>query len=562
MTNIRKKILNTLISHDYEPVSETEISCNAHNKDQDYSLFFKKKIDVGNASIEFLLNFSDLSLLSFPSVYLSSGQLDRLQVQFSHIKQPIPHLTLSSILYTNEKLFFICYQLNNESVVPRTDLTKFVALVEQYLYTFFSKLVDKEKYVGEYADDFGGVIIGLAYATNPEVKEWPLIKCKPGFLFDGKKGIFILEVSKDKKPDFTGLLNSSNKVTIEKLINCIQKWDNNAYRILMHYLKKKQPLNKLVISWKNFLAGIAFEWPREEGKSLKYQDNIRLLQNPVTFHNILLVDFKSGVLRNLPTKFNRGLLDKKIFQVGLGAVGGYVADALVKIGAGLEKKFTIVDNDTLKIENIGRHLLGFEYLDYHNKAEAFKAYIQKQTFHKAKHIETDNRNINNYSSDDFQRNKFDLIVDATGSIEVQEYINEVVQSIPISERPIILHLWVFGNGECVQGLWVQPSQQHPFKACISCLGSSGSGLHPDYIPVADLTPEQGVGVCSAYTPYAVSCGMMAASLGINMILEWCETGKVANNYQTRYSSHYHGKQIPDFSVPVNPQCPFYGVKHE
>ncbi|WP_232001269.1 ThiF family adenylyltransferase [Neisseria canis] len=562
MANIRSKIIKTLIPLGYKLVSITEISCNAYNTNRDYPLFFKKKIDVGNTSIEFLLNFSDFSLLSFPSVYLSSGQLDRLQMQFSHIKQPIPHLTLSSILYINEKLFSICYQLDNESVVPRTDLKKLVALVEQYLYTFFSKLVDKEKYVEEYTVDFGGVIIGLVNATNPEVKQWPLMKRKPKFLFDGEKEIFILEISEDKKPDFTSLLNSSNKVTIEKLINCIQKWDNNAYGILMHHLKKKQPLNKLVISWKNFLAGIAFEWPREEGKSLKSQDNIILLQNPVTFHNILLVDFKSSVLRNLPTKFNQGLLDKKVFQVGLGAVGGYVADALVKIGAGLEKKFTIVDNDTLKIENIGRHLLGFEYLDYHYKAAAFKAYIQKQTFYKAKHIETDNRNINNYSSDDFQRNKFDLIIDATGSIEVQEYINEVVQSIPISERPIILHLWVFGNGECVQGLWVQPSQQHPFKACIACLGSSGSGLHPDYIPVADLSPEQGVGVCSAYTPYAVSCGMMAASLGVNMILEWCETGKVVNNYQTRYSSHYHGKQIPDSSVPVNPLCPFYGVEHE
>ncbi|VEI47546.1 Uncharacterised protein [Actinobacillus equuli] len=62
--------------------------------------------------------------------------------------------------------------------------------------------------------------------------------------------------------------------------------------------------------------------------------------------------------------------------------------------------------------------------------------------------------------------------------------------------------------------------------CISCLGISGNGLSEKYLPIQDLNTEQRIGVCSAFTPYAVSGGMMASSLGVNMILEWLEIGAV------------------------------------
>lgn len=96
-----------------------------------------------------------------------------------------------------------------------------------------------------------------------------------------------------------------------------------------------------------------------------------------------LIDFKSSILRNLPAKSQNGLLGKKVFQVGLGAVGGYIADSLIKIGAGIDDEFTIIDNDTLSVDNVGRHLLGMKYIGK-SKSQAFKEYAQKQTFKQLK----------------------------------------------------------------------------------------------------------------------------------------------------------------------------------
>ena len=51
---------------------------------------------------------------------------------------------------------------------------------------------------------------------------------------------------------------------------------------------------------------------------------------------------------------------------------------------------------------------------------------------------------------------------------------------------------------------------------------------------------------------------MAASLGINMILEWLQTGKVVNNYQTRYSSIDIKDKIQDITLTRHKECRFCG----
>ncbi|UKH19602.1 hypothetical protein D1110_06265 [Actinobacillus pleuropneumoniae] len=273
-----------------------------------------------------------------------------------------------------------------------------------------------------------------------------------------------------------------------------------------------------------------------------------------------LIDFKASILRSLPKKSKNGLLDKTVFQVGLGAIGGYMADALTKLGAGVTNDFTVIDDDILSIDNIGRHLLGIEYIGQ-SKTKAFESYAKKQTFNQLKALKTKYDNIAYYTYQYFIDNPVDLIVDATGSIEVQEYLNELVQKIPLEYRPNLLHLWIFGNGECVQGFWLDTKVQTHQGGCISCLGISGNGLSEKYLPIQDLNTEQRIGVCSAFTPYAVSGGMMASSLGVNMILEWLEIGAVKNNYQTRYNSEYQNGKINDMLIMADESCPYCGEKY-
>ncbi|MDD2165550.1 ThiF family adenylyltransferase [Glaesserella parasuis] len=457
--------------------------------------------------------------------------------------------------------------MENSQIIPRNNLSKFILSIEQYLMSFFVKLLDQNKYIQEYSEDFLGVVIVLSDLTNDKNHSWYIIKNEENYNFLNSKNendIFHLQITDQNNPNFLELFKN-NQVTVQSFLDFIQRWDGGAYQKLREYLNhinkkhRKKHIN-ILIKWKSKLMGASFEWNDCQNKLLKpFLDNQYLTQK-VVFYTVNLIDFKTSVLRNLPEKSQNGLLGKKVFQVGLGAIGGYMADSLIKIGAGIDDEFTIIDNDILSVNNVGRHLLGIEYIGK-SKSQAFKEYAQRQSFNQIQKLNTKTNNISDYSFQYFIDNPVDLIVDATGSIEVQEYLNELVQQMPLEARPNLLHLWIFGNGECVQGFWSDVKLQNHQGGCIQCLGTSGNGLSENILPIRNLNKEQRFGACSAFTPYAVSSGMMASSLGINMILEWLETGMVKNNYQTRYNSEYQDEKINDMLITADKNCPYCGEKY-
>ncbi|MCK9110426.1 ThiF family adenylyltransferase [Haemophilus influenzae] len=558
------KIIEKLSYHQYEPISFHDLK---HSQLNHESICYKKEILVGDTKIEYFLIFPNSALLEFPRIYITEKQLLLLQKNFPHITQPIPHLQKRQITYLNNKLYYVCYFMENSQIIPRNDLDKFILVIEQYLMNFFVKLLDQNKYIQEYSEDFWGMVIVLNDLTNDKNHSWYIIKNEENYDFlnsKNKNNVFYLQINNKNNPNFLGLFKN-DQVTVQSFLDFIQKWDDCNYKKLEHYLynlnkkHKKEPVN-ILINWKNKLMGVSFEWNDFQHNLLKDFLDQKFLKQKLVFHTVNLIDLKTSILRNLPEKSQNGLLGKKVFQVGLGSIGGYMADSLIKIGAGIDDEFTIIDNDILSIDNIGRHLLGIEYIGK-SKSQAFKEYAQRQTFNQIQKLNTKDNNISDYNFQYFMDNPVDLIVDATGSIEVQEYLNELVQQMPLESRPNLLHLWIFGNGECVQGFWHDAKLQDHQGGCIQCLGTSANGLFESTLPIRNLNKEQRFGVCSAFTPYAVSGGMMASSLGINMILEWLETGMVKNNYQTRYNSEYQNEKINDMLIMADVNCPYCGEKY-
>ncbi len=562
--NYRNKIIEKLSYHQYEPISFLDFK---NSQLSDKSICYKKEIFVTNTKIEYFLIFSNSNLLDFPKIYITENQLLLLQKDFPHIIQPIPHLQKRQITYLNNELYYICYFMENNEVIPRSDLDKLINIIEKYLIDFFVKLLDKNQYIRELTKDFLGTVIVLSDLTNEKSQSWYILKKEETYHFldsKNKNDIFCLPINDQNNPNFLELFKN-NQVSVQSFLDFIQRWDGGAYQKLREYLNhinkkhRKKPIN-ILIKWQSKLMGASFEWNDCQNKILKqFLDNHHLTQK-VVFYTVNLIDFKTSVLRNLPEKSQNGLLGKKVFQVGLGAIGGYMADSLIKIGAGIDNEFTIIDNDILSVDNVGRHLLGIEYSGK-SKSQAFKEYTQRQSFNQIQKLNTKINNISDYSFQYFIDNPVDLIVDATGSIEVQEYLNELVQQIPLESRPNLLHLWIFGNGECVQGFWCDAKLQNHQGGCIQCLGTSGNGLSENILPIRNLNKEQRFGACSAFTPYAVSGGMMASSLGINMILEWLETGMMKNNYQTRYNSEYQDEKINDMLIMADENCPCCGKKY-
>lgn len=560
MDEIRNKSIEVLSIKGYLPISEMEMTLNT---DTDGSMFYRKVLDIQGNKIEYLLDFSNQSLLDFPNAYISESSLNTLKKKFIHIQEPIPHLRKEQLHYNSESLYSICYQLHNSRIVPRGNILKVIDIIENHLLDYFNKIINKKSFISEYENDFGAVVISLIGLNNDPVI-WDILHHQKGplLLEINKEGILgitskIIHVNDKSKPDFSGLIKDGI-VTVKRFISFIKNWDIDAYRTFMEFLNTSDSSKNFIFLWRGFLLSGRFSWKRICNRPLNSQENKKLYDEQIQFVITQQLDFKKSVLRNLPAKSPQGLLDKRVLLVGLGAIGGYMADALTKIGAGIESDFVLVDNDLFQPENVGRHLLGFIHCGKF-KASAIIQYLAEHTLYQPNKIRCEIKNISSFNLDFFEKDNFDLIVDATGSLEVQEYLNETLQKLPKEKRPILQHLWIFGNGECVQGLWVDPAQQAKEGGCIHCLGSSADGFHQEYLPIKDISPEQRIGVCSAFTPYAVSGGMMATSLGINMILEWLSTGKVEKNYQTRYNSIHYPNKTEDINLIGNVKCQFCGV---
>lgn len=127
--------------------------------------------------------------------------------------------------------------------------------------------------------------------------------------------------------------------------------------------------------------------------------------------------------------------NKKVLIIGLGGVGSYAVEALIRSGI---ENITIVDNDTISVTNLNRQLM-----TYHNNIGMYKTdEIEKRILSInpkckinkiTKFITLDN--INEIFNDDF-----DYIVDACDTISVK------LELIRISKRKSIKLISCMGTG--------------------------------------------------------------------------------------------------------------------
>jgi len=236
------------------------------------------------------------------------------------------------------------------------------------------------------------------------------------------------------------------------------------------------------------------------------------------------------------------LKDRRITLIGCGAIGGYLAQALVRLGAGSGTgSLTLIDPDLLAPGNLGRHFLGMDSL-YKPKAIALKEGLTRQFPHA--NIVAEPRSAA-YPSDIAG----DLVIDATGEEAVSEAINANRRSSPHTEGVPILHTWIVGNGECVQALWVDKRKY----ACFRCMRRNDLARSQRF-PVIDHDPETRVVGCNAYTPYAVSAPMSASALAIDMLVDWLK-GNVSPRFRTRSIEGADIRKLKNQNVSPLEGCP-------
>lgn len=249
--------------------------------------------------------------------------------------------------------------------------------------------------------------------------------------------------------------------------------------------------------------------------------------------------------RNLSGSLKDGLSGLKIALLGCGSVGGYVAQALTRLGAGTEGGLlTLIDSQFLEPENIGRHALGFNAL-LKRKTQALKDELDLQF----PYSNIESRPIAITPKLDYS--SFDLIINATG----EEPLSEMLNALRISNEgafPPILHAWIKGNGECVQALWTD-SLKH---GCFRCLRRYEPGSEmTERFPVLKNDVEKGFRACQHFTPYAVSASLSAAALVTDMLIDWKKNGSPSPRFRTRAVENADTFKIKNQDITPLSSCP-------
>jgi len=254
-----------------------------------------------------------------------------------------------------------------------------------------------------------------------------------------------------------------------------------------------------------YAAGILFNQEKLQGK-LRAQSSISevIYSSEVIPLNTIRMDDHYIVERNQPGR--QSLLGKKVLLIGCGTIGGYLADLLVKSGAGMGGgEFVLVDTDVMSSGNIGRHRLGFNSL-YKNKAVALAAEIV---------LSMPSANVIGQKVDAREMNlePFDIIINVTGDQALSDELSVKVNQNTFTP---ILHCWIEGPGIGVRSML----QDAHGKACYRCL--CNADRKPLYPATTKQYPIQmaGQGCESLYVPFPASVSVFAAALASEHLLDW------------------------------------------
>ena len=350
-------------------------------------------------------------------------------------------------------------------------------------------------------------------------------------------------------------------INLQVFLNWIKSFSTKNYQTLIQKIidginatQQSLFLGCLIVNNQTLTFGIehtALKNHLSSNKKVKSKKTV--LESGFKFHDCWVVLTESINLtpnfvykRNIEKLLSDNLSDKKIVLIGCGAIGGYLGLALAKLGAGAGNgELILIDEDIIKAENIGRHVLGKFYVR-HYKSTSLKFEIQAQL--SALKVTSYEENIINAKMYKLLEDA-DLIIDATAKAEVSQRLNEVYFNTSAITSPVIFS-WIRGNGECVQALFVDKDVK---SACRCCLNKSGYAIREQYDALLGFDPIINFSACSDYTPFSVSASQSASALAIDLVLDWLR-GEVGPRYRTRYTERWTGSRIESADYLPHQDC--------
>lgn len=293
----------------------------------------------------------------------------------------------------------------------------------------------------------------------------------------------------------------------------------------------------ILVSIRSINCHIGFLIRLQKGKNKNKRQSKSLTRSQIIDRYLFLrIDDEFILTRNTPHK--NTLHGKKITLIGAGTIGGYLADFLVKSGAGmLGGELRIVDDQYIGPENIGRHRLGIDSL-FRLKAKALRSELMRTS-------PTSNIIDVPYDAREAALNRADLIIDATGEEPLGQWLTE-----NLAGKTPLLTTWIEGNGIAVRSLLRANVEQ----ACFKCLCDFN---REDRFKstVEKWEPNFEGGDCSSlYVPFSLSVSVQAASLALDAAIDWAN-GITSPQLRTRITDPAFNLATPDTDIPQREECP-------
>ena len=313
--------------------------------------------------------------------------------------------------------------------------------------------------------------------------------------------------------------------TLAELFAWLGKVDRPALQFTRQLLRDEvyagAGLKTLLFHSEKFDFGIRYESHSGLGSrhSKARVDHLLKTSAKIPIHRFVAKDIGIAALfaRNMPAL--QDLREKKITLVGVGAIGGFLAQALVRLGAGAGQQgnLKLIDSDHLSVDNISRHLLGFDSIGEF-KVEAVAKRLASEFPYASGVIPL--------AVDALQLPDIfgcDLLIDATGSESFSRALNDrrLLKLRAGQAVSPALHIWIAGNGDAVQGLLCPDAA----SACLMCLHEphDDGAFKPRYPLPISPGGHRHLG-CTTVTPYSVAAPMQAAALAAQMALDWLNGG--------------------------------------
>ena len=384
-----------------------------------------------------------------------------------------------------------------------------------------------------------------------DINEGP-IECCETISVNVKRPFFIPFNESWPLESIGGVLKWLNKVDSRAAFSLLDQLRNKAkesssFMVLLSHLTIRVGIRLTLTELGKAALGVNLPKKTKNKSNFKYILSALAKKHCVTkFSRFRIENVTDDYLFTRNNSLFQGLMNKKICLIGAGTIGGYLAQSLVQNGAGSGRgSLHIYDSDVLKSGNLGRHILGIEYLG-EQKSIALKDFLLSNGL--ATNLEAQS----NFVEKDIDR-KWDLVIDATGeqgfSLLLSQWYSVVVQS---QTKMILIHSWVSGFGNQAKAFMNDGT-----GACYACLFNYESDIRKDRYPsfspenIPDYSRSFKRTCGESHLPFGSEASMTAVALAMRLLKQ--EDSKRLNYLQKSITDK--PRQYPEKIVTPMKSCP-------